>query len=132
VKTVAVCAQCIQTSPPLAFQSHEVDFFDDGIAFVECRLGHKTAMIVQSSKTEILLSSAADALSRGYTFEAVASAAAALERFYEFALRVFFNAHNKSTDRFAEFFKEMSSQSERQLGAFMLFHEVEFGKGTRN
>jgi hypothetical protein len=127
MKTEAVCAECMRIHPLLALQSDEVEFYDDGVALVECRFGHKTAVIVQSSKTEILLSSAADALSRGFTFEAVASAAAALERFYEFSLRVFFNSKGKSTEHFKAFFNGMSSQSERQLGAFMLFHEFELG-----
>jgi hypothetical protein len=127
MKTEAVCAECMTIHPLLALQSDEAEYYDDGVALVECRFGHKTAVIVQSSKTEILLSSAADALSRGFTFEAVASAAAALERFYEFSLQVFFNSKGKSTEHFKAFFNGMSRQSERQLGAFLLFHEFEFG-----
>jgi len=127
MKTQAVCGDCIKTNHASAWQAQDAPFYEDKIAFVECRLGHKTAMVIQNSKTEILLSSAAEALSQGFTFEAVASASAALERFYEFSLQVFFNAQKKAPARFQEFFKEMSNQSERQLGAFMLFHELELG-----
>ena len=96
MKTIGVCAQCTMDDPLSAFQSDEVEYFDDGIAIVECRRGHRTAMIVQGTKSEILLSSAADALERGFTFEAVASASAALERFYEFSPHVFSASRKRS------------------------------------
>jgi hypothetical protein len=127
MKMLAVCAQCIITAQDNPHQNYEADYFDDHIAYVECRLEHKSAMIVQNCKAEILLGSAADALSRGFTFEAVASAATALERSYEFSLQVFMATKGKTTDEFDVFFKGMSSQSERQLGAFMLLSEMDFG-----
>jgi len=49
-----------------------------------------------------------------------------LERFYEFALRVMCMARGMSTKMFADIFRSMVNQSERQLGAFMLLYAIEF------
>ena len=53
------------------------DYFDDGVATIECSAGHKTALILQSQKFEMLLDSGATALLEGFTLEACASFAAA-------------------------------------------------------
>jgi len=69
-----------------SFEAFIADYFDDGIALIECSAGHKTALVMQSQKFEMLLDSGAAALLEGFTLEACASFAAALERFYEFSL----------------------------------------------
>lgn len=127
MKTFATCMQCqIDLGRP-SFEAFNVDYFDDGIALIECSAGHKTALMVQSQKFEMLLDSGATALLEGFTLEACASFAAALERFYEFALRVAFVSRNMSGGLFDRMFSEMARQSERQLGAFLLLHALEFG-----
>lgn len=87
--------------------------------------------MIQSSKFEILLESGATSLLEGFTFEACASFSAALERFYEFALRVICASRGLSPDAYAEMFAEMARQSERQLGAFMLLYAREFGRAYK-
>jgi hypothetical protein len=71
-----------------------VDYYDDGVVHLECTRGHKTIQLIQSAKFEILMESGAAALLNGFTLEACASFSAALERFYEFALRVMCTARN--------------------------------------
>jgi hypothetical protein len=88
MKTFATCMQCqIELGRP-SFEAFIADYFDEGIAFIECSAGHKTALVMQAQKFEMLLDSGAAALLEGFTLEACASIAAALERFYEFSLRV--------------------------------------------
>jgi hypothetical protein len=65
-----------------------VDYFDDGVGQFECTAGHKSALLIQSLKFELLMESGATALLQGFTLEACASFSTALERFYEFALKV--------------------------------------------
>jgi hypothetical protein len=117
----------VQLGPP-SFEPIIVDYYDDGIAYVTCSAGHKTALLMQSSKFEILLASAATALLEGFTLEACASFSTALERFYEFALRVMCKAHSMPLDVHNKMFAQMARQSERQLGAFMALYAVEFGE----
>ena len=103
------------------------DYYDDAVAYISCSAGHKTAVLIQSAKFEILLEAGATALLDGFTFEACACFSAALERFYEFALRVICTARDLKPDLFAGMFQEMSRQSERQLGAFLMLYAIEFG-----
>lgn len=66
----------------------------------------------------MLFDIAVNAISDGYMREAVASFAASLERFYEFFIK--YHIHSLGIDESILFdtWKEVSNQSERQLGAF--------------
>jgi hypothetical protein len=127
MKTFGVCAECGFYIESSSNNILAVDYFDDGIAIFECSVGHKTAQVMQHQKFEMLLNSGAMALLDGYTLEACASFAAALERFYEFSLRVTFLGRKIPSELYPAMFSEMARQSERQLGAFMLLHALEFG-----
>ena len=93
--------------------------------------GHKSAILLQSLKFEVLLESGANALLEGFTFEACAAFSAALERFYEFSLHVICIAHGMSEELFQKMYDEMARQSERQLGAFMMLYAVEFDEAHK-
>jgi len=132
MRMLTSCMQCqIELGHP-SFEPIMVDYYDDGLALMECSAGHKTALLVQSSKFEMLLESGAIALLEGFTFEACAGFSSALERFYEFAIRAICHArgmldeNGNPSETFAKTFAGMSRQSERQLGAFMLLHSMEF------
>jgi hypothetical protein len=134
MRMLASCMQCqIELGHP-SFEPIMVDYYYDGLALVECSAGHKTALLVQSSKFEMLLESGATALLEGFTLEACAGFSSALERFYEFALRVICHSrgmcdeNGNPSEAFAKTFAGMSRQSERQLGASMLLHAMEFGE----
>lgn len=131
MKIFVSCMQCLTELGRPSFEPLIVDYYDDGIARFTCSAGHDTAQMIQSSKFEILLESGATALLEGFTFEACASFSAALERFYEFALRVICASRCLSPDAYADMFAEMARQSERQLGAFMLLYALEFGKAYK-
>lgn len=131
MKTFAMCMQCQIDLWRPSYEAFMADYFDDGIARIECSAGHKTALMMQSQKFEMLLDSGATALLEGFTLEACASFAAALERLYEFGLRVAFAGRNMPDDLFDGMFSEMARQSERQLGAFLLLHALEFGSAYK-
>ena len=131
MKTFATCMQCqIELGRP-SFELFIADYFDEGIAIIECSAGHKTALVMQAQKFEMLLDSGAAALLEGFTLEACASFAAALERFYEFSLRVACVGRKMPDELYNKMFSEMARQSERQLGAFMLLHALEFGSAYK-
>ena len=131
MKTFATCMQCqIDLGRP-SFEAFTADYFDDGIARIECSAGHETALMMQSQKFEMLLDSGATAFLEGFTLEACASFAAALERLYEFGLQVAFSGRNMPDGLFDRMFSEMARQSERQLGAFLLLHALEFGSAYK-
>jgi hypothetical protein len=75
----------------------------------------------------VLLESGANALAAGFTLEAAASFSSALERFYEFCIKVILTHQNMSQEVYEQMFKGMANQSERQLGAFLALHAVLFG-----
>jgi hypothetical protein len=101
-----------------------VEICDDGKYELECSLGHKTTVILQQQKFEILFEIGAHAILDGYYREAVSSFAASLERFYEFSIRVFLKKASVSNVLFDECWKSVSNQSERQLGAFIFLWVV--------
>jgi hypothetical protein len=131
MKMFAVCMQCQAELGHPSFEPFLPDYFDSGVAIIECSKGHKSAILDQSLKFEVLLESGANALLEGFTFEACAAFSAALERFYEFSLHVMFLAHGMSEELFKKVFTEMAKQSERQLGAFVMLYAVEFGEAYK-
>jgi hypothetical protein len=131
VKVFAPCMQCLIELGRPSFEPIIGDYFDDGVAYITCSAGHKTAHLIQSSKFEMLLEAGAIALLESFTLEACADFSAALERFYEFALRVMCRAQGISPELFDKMFKEMARQSERQLGAFISLYAIEFGESYK-
>lgn len=112
------CSKCIELNP----ESSEVIpsvLRDDCTYDVQCTHGHKTRVMFLMPKFEVLFFNGSNALEFGFMREAVSSYAASVERFCEFFLRV--NAQINKVDQ-AEFdktWKQLSRQSERQLGAFV-------------
>lgn len=101
---------------------------DDGLIHVQCPFDHIGVVILDSRRYEVLLNSAANALLDGYKNEAIAVLSAALERAYEFYLRVVFRAKGLDTSNFESTWKSVSSQSERQIGAFSFIYLLETGR----
>lgn len=122
----ATCIECMQTKGRPLFKPFQAKFFDDRIALVQCEYGHDMAIVLRAQKFELLLESGANALIASFTLEASASYSAALERFFEFAIKVFLT-HLKMEDALYDaMFKTMSRQSERQMGAFLALHSLIF------
>ena len=100
---------------------------DDGIYEFKCPEGHQSLTVLRTPKHEVLFTIASNALLDGYLRDAVASFAASLERFYEFAIRVICREKGISQQEFEKCWKSISKQSERQLGAFTMLWFVEMG-----
>jgi len=122
------CMSCLQNfGKPTGKFSH-VEFCDDGRYEIRCAFGHETTTVLQEQKFEVLFDIGANAILDGYYREAVSSFTSSLERFYEFALRVFLERASKSDELFQDSWKSVASQSERQLGAFVFLWASNFGK----
>lgn len=131
MKITLPCAQCqIETRHP-SFSLFTVDYYDDLVANIKCEKGHNSSQIIQGHKFEILLQSAANALIEGYTLEAACVFSAAYERFLEFCIRVICDKKGVDKTKFEETFKQMSRQSERQLGVFLFLYLLEFGESYK-
>jgi hypothetical protein len=123
----ATCMPCqIELGHP-SFEPFFVPYYEDRIATIECSRGHKSVIMLQSQKFEVLMESGAGALTAGFTLEAAATFHAALERFFEFSAKVMLVHRGVSHTAYEQMFKEMARQSERQIGCFMALHAVVFG-----
>ncbi|MBW0149563.1 hypothetical protein [Marinobacter arenosus] len=99
-----------------------VELRDDGRYEFTCEKGHTTVTVLQEQKFEVLFDLGAYAILDGYYREAVASFTSSLERFYEFFIKASLFEDGLEESAFAETWKEVSSQSERQLGAFIFLY----------
>ncbi len=126
MKLFITCMQCVQelVNPLPGFS--EVEVQDNGCYIMHCSHGHKTTTIVQNPKYEILFDIGANAIVDGYYREAVSSFTSSLERFYEYSIKILCKHNNVSNDTFKKSWKNVSNQSERQLGAFLFLWLQEF------
>jgi len=127
VKILTMCMECQKELGHPSFEPIIADYYEEALAYIECSKGHKSAILLQSQKFEVLLESAANALIEGYTLEAASSLSSAYERFFEFAINVFCKKSNTSKEALEETFKQVSKQSERQVGGFLFLHLLTFG-----
>ncbi|MBX9400368.1 hypothetical protein K4L06_03530 [Lysobacter sp. BMK333-48F3] len=120
MKTIVPCPTCGESedTPTLFF----ADYYDDHTIRAQCPLGHPVVAIVQNPKFETLLETGSDSLVLGQTLQASAAFSSARERAFEFATQVLLRRLGISRDVYRAMFKDMSSQSERQLGAFLTAH----------
>lgn len=101
---------------------------DEGRYEVRCNKGHLTIAMLQQEKFEVLFDLGAMALLDGYSREAVASMAASLERFYEFCTRIYLHKRGISLETVDILWKQVSKQSERQLGMYYATYLFENGE----
>jgi hypothetical protein len=99
---------------------------DDGRYETVCDNGHSIVILLQQLKFEILFDIGAYAIADGYYREAVSSFTSSLERFYEFAIRVILHKRGVTAEIIDAVWKQVSNQSERQLGAFIVLYLSEF------
>ncbi|KGB24044.1 hypothetical protein AtDm6_1455 [Acetobacter tropicalis] len=129
MKAIRACLQCSLDRNIHNFSSDKsVRIPDDGVIEIKCEYGHHTVIIIQQEKFEILSQMAIRAIVDGYYRDAIASFSGSLERLYEFFVRTICRKHRIYDSHFATSWKEMSNQSERQLGAFIALHLLETGQ----
>jgi hypothetical protein len=104
-----------------------VEFTDDGLYEATCPKGHKSITILQQRKFEILFDIGIYAINDGYYREAISSFTASLERFNEFFIKIVCISKGVEQNEINDSWKEISVQSERQLGAFIFLYLLEYG-----
>lgn len=112
---------------------------DNMISSVTCPKGHKQMIVLTPSKFELLFDMGLYALNDGYSREAVSNFAAVVERFHEFSIEVMakeqenklVRASDDFDDQFTKVWKEMSRQSERQYGAYILIYLITFRRSPK-
>lgn len=126
MKIIAACPTCLQEQSERgkqpAFNPIAGELDDNGSIHVTCDHGHYGIVIYDSRRYEVLVKSAARAFLDGYTNEVVAVMSSALERSYEFYIRVSCRAKGLSADVLEDAWKGVAAQSERQFGAFQFLY----------
>lgn len=127
MRLTLTCMQCLQESGRPGGAS-QIEVRDDGCYTATCLSGHRTVTILQQQKFEVLFEIGAHAILDGYYREAVSSFTSSLERFYEYAIRIFLEKSSGSDDLFHIAWKNVSNMSERQLGAFIFLWASHFNE----
>lgn len=84
--------------------------------------GSKENSKLSLEKYQVLFDLGIVCLKNGYYKEAVSDFASALERCYEFAIKMMLKKNDIDEDTFNNVWKEVKSQSERQYGAFIMLY----------
>jgi len=93
-----------------------------------CPEGHQLVVILDNFQFQLLFESGLEAFVDGYFRESVSSFAAALERLYEFSIRVQLTSENVDIDEMEMMWKSVAAQSERQLGMYIGMRTLKEGK----
>lgn len=107
--------------------SEVYELLNDGVYTVHCPKGHTGKVVLDNLHFELLFDLGINAIGDGYYREAVASTTAALERYYEFFVKTIWHAQGVPFEIIDKNWKEMSNQSERQLGAYIVSYSCAFG-----
>lgn len=133
MREISVCPNCTiahvkSTGIPTPKQLIMGEMDDNGIIHTICEEGHLGQTIYDAPRYQILLNSAARAFLDGYTNECVSVISTALERCYEFFVRVVIGARGVSPDVFNKNWNLLAKQSERQIGAFSIAYLISQGE----
>lgn len=126
MRFISSCAQCDNENG--RSRLFWLQYNDSGRYDHVCHKGHSAVTITQLNRFEMLFEIGAYAITDGYYREAISSFTASLERFYEYFIRVICKSKNIEWDLIQETWKEVSAQSERQLGSFVFLYLLEFGE----
>jgi hypothetical protein len=110
---------------------HLEEIRDDGLYTGKCPQGHDLLVATQTLRHEMLFEIALNAILDGYRREAISSFAAAVERFFEFAIGVLARNRGVTEPIFTSSWKEVAAQSERQIGAFIFLYTITFREVPR-
>jgi hypothetical protein len=103
----------------------DIELNDELFIKFSCDNGHVNTRFIETEKFSVLFDLGMFALEDGYSREAVASFAAAVERVQEFYVRVVCKKHSIPDAMVRAAWKLVSNQSERQLGAFSFLQLLE-------
>lgn len=114
------CSQAIAPGQSGVMYTKVVTLNELGTFVLECPAGHTSTTVLRTPKHEVLYLIASNAILDGHLRDAVLSFHGAMERYFEFALRVIARSRNIPLASFEFAWKLVASQSERQFGAFVL------------
>lgn len=122
------CMECFYEQGGVSFEHDFTELCDDGLYKIDCPKGHENYKFLTAEKFEILFDMGADALNNNFKQEAVLNFTTSLERFQEWFIRLIFTKYEIDSDKFNKTWKLVSSQSERQVGAFYFLYLKEFNE----
>jgi hypothetical protein len=126
MRTGLICPLCAEAAGGIGTFFVET-IREDGLYTGKCPNGHDLLIATQTLRHEMLFEIALNAIADGYYREAVSSFAASIERFFEFSIAVLASTRAVAPEVFSAAWKKVSSQSERQLGAYVFLYVVSFG-----
>lgn len=97
-------------------------FNNSGLYIVNCSKGHTSQTYIDNINFEILFDYAINAIADGYYREAVSSFTSSMERYFEFFIKVILRASGNEFKSIEKIWKTIASQSERQLGAYIMLY----------
>lgn len=119
MKVPLTCMKCLMERGVDGVQTFISPINDNRYFELTCQRGHKTFVMLQNPKHEVLFEIGLNALIDGYPREAISSFASCLEVFYEFCIRRLAAYKGLDSDQFEKTWKAVSL-SERQIGAFAM------------
>jgi hypothetical protein len=136
MKLLMSCSECLQEliseGVRLGSQAFEdrqwvefIDVNDQGVYSTTCPEGHKVICGLSNRHYELLFDRAACAFVDGYYREAIATFASALERFFEFYIRVVARHSGIVDSALTDFWRPLGNRSERQLGAVYFAYVIQ-------
>ena len=128
MRTKLICPVCAATAGGVGTFFVET-IRDDGLYTGKCPNSHDLLIATQTLRHEMLFEIALNAITDGYYREAVSSFTASMERYFEFAICVMSSSRGVQTDHFDKAWKVVASQSERQVGGYILLYLAEYGTG---
>lgn len=121
------CTYCTEADLDNSKNTTKVELSDDGKYKLICQNGHSSLIILNHQKFQILFEIGINAIIDGYYREAVSSFSSSLERIYEFFSKVICITKGIEWTAIQDAWKDVSNQSERQLGAFIFLYLLETG-----
>lgn len=114
------------TGEPIMTPFEEVN--NTGIYNVNCSKGHKSKTVIDNIDFEILFEYGINAIIDGYYRESVSSITSAMERYFEFFIKVILHSSKIDYTTIDQIWKSIANQSERQLGAYIISYSQTFGE----
>lgn len=127
MKLPITCNQCKASNTNSSIYLEGVEIRDDHLYKITCPNGHESVTLLTVQRYEMLFEIGAYAVVDGYYREAISSFTSSLERYYEFFIKTILTAQCKATAEVEKSWKNVSNQSERQLGGYIFTHLLAFG-----
>lgn len=128
MKIPVLCNVCVSAEMLGEHQYLMIEPRADGIYKTTCARGHEVSRLLDEEHFQVLFEYGVSALRDGYLREAIASFAASLERFHEYAVRVLVAASGVEGSSADAAWRLVSKMSERQFGAFVYLFLSGVGK----